>query len=433
MKSIKRKGVILILLITCCLGAKGQVVMSSGGNYNYKQDTTSIYSDKNVWNLSRIDNMIKWIKYSRLGCMDSAYMVKLNTIYKELKSYRENCVNYAVLDKQINLINSEIENAWKDFNQRTSTYELVRKEILSGKPDETDHLILDGIGFRDENKPDKAFQSFKKAIEKDSARLTNYYFLILAEIECNGDTAKALESLNKLINRSHGLNFQSFNPYLIRTWIYFTRKQFTAACEDLNKVLDKDPENQEALVNRGRIKTILKDFAGSVTDYQQVLKCLQFKPFRVDMDSAWIFNNIGWNYYLSKEYKLCEEYARKSLLLMPDDPYALDTRGSGYFGLGEYEKCIYEMTKAIGLEPDLANSWYLRGMSNLKLNRKNKASSDLSKAAGLGNVEAADAIKENSLLPSGTDVENQKQFPNKKIPINKNRLRIDWYGIYYRL
>ena len=433
MDSIKRKGLILILLITCCLGLKGQVVMNSGGNYNYQSDTTSIYSGKNVWNLSRIVNMIKWIEGNRRGRTDSVYMSKMNAICGELKFLRDSHVNYAVLDKQINLLNNKQENAWKEYYKRTSPYGIIRNEILSKKPDETDLLVLDGIKFLEEDEPVKAYQNFKNAIEKDSTRLNNYYFVIMVEMEINGDTVKALESINNVIKKSHGLAISHFNPFLLRAWIYGTRKQYIAAFQDLNQVLNKDPYNLDALLNRGNVKTELKDFAGSVSDYQQVLKCFQFKPFRVNMDSAMIFNGIGWNYYLSKDYKLCLEYAGKSLSLRPDDPYTLDTRGSGYYGLGEYEKCIDEMTKAIGIDPDLENSWYLRGMSNLKLNRKNKASADLSKAAGLGNVEAADAIKENCLLPSGTDVENQKQFSNKKIQDSRNRLRIDWYGIYYRL
>lgn len=433
MKIIKRKGFILILLIPCSLGAMGQVVPNSGGNYNYQTDTTSIYSGKNIWNLSQIVNLIKWIEGNRRGCSDSVYMSKMNAICGELKSYRDNQVNYAVLDKQIAHIFGEIENAVKEYNQRSSPYGIIKNEILSGKQDDTDHLILDGIGFWDDNKPDKAYQCFKKAIENDSSRLNNYYFLIIAEIECTGDTVKALESINNVIKKSHGLTISHFNPFLLRAWIYGTRKQFMASCEDLNTILEKDPDNLNALLNRGYVKTQLKDFTGSITDYQHGLRCLQFKPLLVDVDSAIIYNSIGWNYYLSKENKFCIEYAGKSLLLRPNDPYTLDTRGSGFFGLGEYEKCIDDMTKAIALDPDLSNSWYLRGMSNLKLNRQNQACTDLSRAAGLGNAEAADAMKEKCLHSTNIDVENHKQFPMKKLPNNKKRLRINSYGIYYRL
>jgi len=154
----------------------------------------------------------------------------------------------------------------------------------------------------------------------------------------------------------------------------------------------------------------------------------------VDDESAWILNGIGWNYYLLKKYELCAEYACKSLLLNPDNPYALDTRGSGYFGLGEYERCIDDMTKAIALNPDLGNSWYLRGMSYLKLNRPEKACADLSKAAGLGVAEAAGAMKGLCKPPDNAEVEKQRQFPNKKIPNVKNRFRIEPNGnMYIRL
>lgn len=434
MISMKRNGFILIFLILCSLCAMGQLVRESGRSSWDHPDSTSMFCWKYSWNLSRIVNMMDWIEEYRIGCSDSVYASEIDAIYAELKTYRERPLNYALLDKQINLINIQLDKTCKESYQRSSPYGLVRKEILSKKkPDETDHLILDGIGFWDENKPDKAYQCFQKAIEKDSARLNYYYFVIMAEMVFTRDTAKALESLDKVISRSKGLNISTFNPYLTRAWIYTSRKQFIPACQDLNRVLEKDTDNQQALFTRGYIKTQLKDFTGSVSDYQKVLKYLQFKPFRVDGDSALIINNIGWNYYFLKEYKLCVQYACKSLQLKPDDPNTLDTRGSGYFGLGEYEKCIDDMTKGIRLKPEQANSWYLRGLSYLKLNKKDQACADLSKAAGLGVVEAEEAMKGLGISPANIKFENQRQFPNGKLSNSKNRVRVDANGIHFSL
>ena len=433
MNSMKKNGVLLIILIFCSPGAMSQVIKTSGGPLFHPTDTTSIYSGKSGWNLSRIAHTIKDIENIRLGCTDSVYVLVLDTMYRELKSYIENRANYALLDKQINFLNLKLEKAWRDSYQRSTPYGLVRKEILAGKPDETDRLILDGMGYREDNKPDKEYACFKKGLENDSNRLNNYFFVIIDELEFTRDTVKALYYLNKVISRSNGKNVTSFNPYLTRAWVYASMKQYNQSFADLNKVLEKDPDNQEALYNRGYLKQKLNDYQGSVSDFQQLLKCIQSKPFRVDAESAMLLNNIGWNYYLLKEYKLCAEYGCQSLLLKPDDSYALDTRGSGYFGLGEYEKCIDDMTKAVGLNPDLANSWRLRGLSYLKLNRQDQACTDLSKAAALGDTEAVEAMKGLCLPPTNTDGENQRKFSVKKIPINKNRLRMDAYGIYYRL
>jgi len=282
-----------------------------------------------------------------VGCTDSLYVSQLDTLYRKLKTYHESRLNYALLDRQINLLNSQLEKAWNDSYQRSSPCGIIRKEILSKKPDETDQLILDGIKFSAENKQDKAYEYFKKAVEKEPARLNYYYFVIMDELEFVRDTVKALETINKVISTNK--NIFAYNPYSLRAWIYISQKQYSLACDELNHVLEKDTNNQQALFNRGHLKTEMKDFAGSVSDYQRLLKCLRLKPFRTVADSAMILNNIGWNYYLSKEYELCTEYAGKSLLLKPNDPFTLDTRGSGYFGLGEYEKCIDEMTKAIKL------------------------------------------------------------------------------------
>jgi tetratricopeptide (TPR) repeat protein len=350
-----------------------------------------------------------------------------------MKGYCENHLNYALMDKQINSLNIALDKYWKDYNHRSSIYRLIRKEILTKKPDETDHLMLDGIRCREENKQDSAYLYFKKAVDKDPARLNNYFCVIMDELQFNRDTVKALEYINKVISISNGVPISTFQPYQIRSWIYSSRKQYEIAYEDINRVLEKDTNNQQALYFRGYIKSEMKDFAGSLSDYQLLLKWLRNKPFPVVVDSASIFNSIGWNYYLMKEYELCLEYADKSLLLKPDIPDVLDTKGSGYFGLGDYEKCIDFMSQAIVLNPYLANSLYLRGLSYLKLNKRDLAYTDLSEAAELGVAEAEEALKGLGLSASSNGVENQRKFPIKKSKYIKNRLTMDAYGIYYRL
>lgn len=428
---MKRIQFIWIILILCSLCIRSQVVRSSGGPLFHQEDTTSMYCGKYGWNLSRIVHSMKWLEDIRLGCPDSVYVSKMDSVYRELKTYRDSRMNYALMDKQINLLNLKLEKAWKEMYQRSTPYGIVRKEILSGKPDATDSIILNGIGFKEEDKPDKAYACFKKAVEKDPSRLNNYFFVIIEEMLFSRDTVKAMDYINKAILLSNGKKITSFNPYEVRAWIYASKKQYNPACEDLNRVLEKEPDNQHALINRGHIKEEMTDYTGSNADFQQILKYLKSKPFRVTADSAILLNSIGWNYYLMKDYHLCMEYACQSLLLKPDNSYALDTRGSGYFGLGEYEKCMDDMTKAIESNPELGNSWYLRGMSNLKLNRTDKACADLSKAAALGVAEAAEAMKGLCHPPDGTDVEKQSQFHNTKPRNGKFRFEFGSNGSFY--
>ena len=428
MKRIVFNGVVLIL---CSLNVRSQVVRTTGSPLYHQEDTTSMYSSKSAWNLSRIVNGMKWIENHRVGCPDSVYVSEIDQVYRNLKTYRDSRMNYALMDKQINQQNQKIDKAWKDMYQRTTPYGIIRKEILSGKPDATDSLILSGIAFNDENKQDKAYPCFKKAMEKEPARLKNYFFVIMDEMEYTRDTARAMEYINKAITLSNGKKISSFNPYESRSWIYFSRKQYNLAIDDLNHVLEKEPENQNARFNRAHVKQEMTDYVGSVSDFKEMLNYIHTKSFSMAIDSAVLLNNIGWNYYLKKDYKLCMEYACQSLLLRPDYPYALDTRGSGYYGLGEYEKCIDDMTKAIGSNPELGNSWYLRGMSYLKLNSQDRACADLTKAAALGVADAIEVLKGQCHPTTGTDVEKQKQFPAEKPSNNKNRFRIDGYGIYY--
>lgn len=430
MNIMKKKEFILIIVITFSINSTAQIVRMSGLK-NYQPDTTSMFSGKYFWNLSKIVNMMEWIDNKRDGCPDSVYVSELNTVYSELETLHKSRLNFSMLDSQINRLNTNLEKAWKDYYLRSSPFRLIQKEILSKKPDDIDQLVLDGIQFRENNKLDSAYLNFKKAIEKDSTRINYYYLIIDTELELNNNSEKALEYVNKVINRKNELTSYVFDPYKMRVGIYINQKQFKLAYDDLNLLLEKDSNDLNSLYDRAFVKTDLKDFAGSISDYQILLKKYQRIPFRIYVDTTMIFNNIGWNYYCLKQYELCVQYANKSLQIKPNKPSVLDTRGSGYYGLCEYEKCISDMTKAIELKPDLANSFYLRGLSYLKLNKQNLAYVDLSAAYELGVVEASDALKGLSLLNSDTKIENQKQFPKQKTTNSKNNIRIDPYGIHF--
>ena len=411
----------------------GQLVRIQGQPMNCHPDTTSIYSAKYVWNLSRIVNMMKWIDRNRVGCPDSVSVSAFDAKYTELKLYRESRLNYALMDKQINLIGNTLDKEWADSYQRNSPYGLIKKEILLQKPDETDQLMLEGMKFRDEDRLDKAYMNFKKAIEKEPERLIYYYPLIMEEMELNLDTTKAIDYLNKVISLSSNKKITAYNPYSIRAWLYASRRNYIPAIEDLNKVIENDPKNQQELFYRANLKAEMKDFEGSVMDFQLLLKNIGLRPFRVNTDSATVLNSIGWTYFKSKDFNRCVEYANKSLLLNPDSPYTLDTKGSGYYGLCDYENCIDIMSKAIESDSDSANSWYLRGLSWLKLNRKDQACADISKAAELGLKEAVQSKKDLCPVFENNDIEEQRNFPIRKQLNNKNRFTINPYGMFYRI
>jgi hypothetical protein len=403
------------------------------GSIKYQPDTTSIYSGKYMWNLSKIVYMMEWIDNFRNGFPDSIYVSKINTAYNELQMFYNRHMNYSMLDSQINRLNLTLIEAWKDYYNRVSPYKLIQKDILSKKKDEIDQLVLDGIKFLEENKLDSAYQNFKVALEKDSTRINYYYLLFDTELELNNDTEKALVYVNKLINKRNEIIATAYDPHFMRAKIYKYQKQFNFAYDDLNFLLEKDSNDLASLYARADIKNELKDFEGSNSDYQLLLKKYKSIPFRIYLDTTVILNDIGWNYYFLKQYELCVQYANKSLQIKPNKPNVLDTRGSGYYGLCEYEKCIRDMTKAIELKPDLANSYYIRGLSYLKLNKQNLAYADLSTAYELGVVEATEVLKGISRVysDSNSKIENQNQFPKEKKANSKNNVSIDPYGIHF--
>lgn len=373
--------------------------------------------------MERVDN-------NRNVCSDSIYVSELNTVYEKLKTFRDSRLNFSRLDDEIESFNTQLDKAWKDFYDRSSPFALIRKDILSKEPDDIDRLILHGLQLHENNKLDSAYQYFSEALKKDSARLNNYFLLIYAELTLNNNTEKALDYVDKVIDLDKNQRITAYNPYVIRANIFINQKKYKPAYDDINFLLEKDSNDLMSLFGRAYVKTKLNDYTGSISDYQALLKKYQCIPFRIYLDTSMIFNNIGWNYYLLKQYEQCVEYASKSLFLKQNFPNALATRGSGYYGLCEYDKCIVDMTKAIELAPDLDNAYYLRGLSYLKSNKPDLAYFDLSIALKLGVADAAEAMKGLSRPKINPEVENQRQLYRGKPTKSKSSFLIDPYGIH---
>lgn len=428
-----KKTIFLSLIILSCLELHGQYVKFSKFALQNGTDTTSIFSGKYSWNLNRLMNLSLWIENNRSGCPDVVFVRKLDSIQSILKSYNAKRVNYALLSPQIDNLIKATDLAYKDFYERVSPYGKMKQELFQKKQDGIDSLILEAIRLREDNKYELALQYFRKAIDIDSTRLNNYFFAIDNELFVNGDTTKALSYLDKLArlnNKNKTLNFCPENAYV---YLLLQKQQYDKALYYANKILEKDSTDYQAAFNSAKIQYKLKNYAISNTWYHKLLKNINNQPFASSSDSAFVYNNIAWNYYLMKEYKLCVEYADLALLITPNNSDAIDTRASGYYGLGEYEKCIDEMTKALRLNPELDNSWYLRGLSYKKLNELDKACSDLSTALSMGTTEALEDMTNYCKEETVAKIIHQYKFQDSKKTKVKLRFGINDFGSLYFL
>ena len=117
--------------------------------------------------------------------------------------------------------------------------------------------------------------------------------------------------------------------------VYVETKDFEAAEDAYNRVLKLDPQNYEALFTMAIVCINLNKSQKAEKMFLELLKN--------DPDNSQILNNISWLYSTSEDPKFRDgkkalEYARKALVIAPNDYHIWSTLSEAYYVNGEYEK-----------------------------------------------------------------------------------------------
>ncbi|MFM2291397.1 MAG: hypothetical protein RIS29_1210 [Bacteroidota bacterium] len=407
------KYLISVAFIFMCMAAKCQYAQPYNRLYNYHPDTTSVYSAKYAYNLSRITGMMSWIKERKMGCQDSIYILEMNKIHRKLETLRDSRVNFALMDDPINDLQNKLNKSWAENNKRTHPLELIHQEISKRKQDLTDKKALEIIEKLKANNYLQIEQEIEELLRQKPDRL-NYYFIGLQySLYVNRDTTQSLKYLNFVIdNQGKYTSPLLFNPLMMRADINMMRDSNQLVIDDLTKSLSSKPD-LVLFVRRGNAYRTNMQYKEAVQDFRKALQMFDHHSYRQNMDSAIILNKAAWSQYLAGNYRQCVAAADSSLLLRPNDGYTYDTRGSGYYGLGEYDKCLADMNYSIRMNPSLANSWYIRGLVYIKQNNKDLACYNLTKAASLGCKDAVEAMKGVCAEDEIRKLENDRRFSSK--------------------
>ena len=238
---------------------------------------------------------------------------------------------------------------------------------------------------------DGAYVDINKSIENDPNNFGAYYFRGFLNFFIKRNYEYAINDFNKVIQ----MKYDNAASYFLRGWANAIIDKNSDALKDYAQCLKYDEKNTDALFYRSILKVELGDYQGAINDCDLILKFFPERPLVFGNNLSDVYNEIGWSYYLSKNYTKCIEFSNKAIKENPKHYNALDTRGCGYFELGEYEKCIADMTKAIEINNESANSYLYRGRAYIKIGKRDLGCKDLSKAGELGKAEAYDDIKLN--------------------------------------
>lgn len=167
---------------------------------------------------------------------------------------------------------------------------------------------------------------------------SNYINLLVKR----GDFAKAREHLAKLRKE---LPKQAVRYYLLEAGLLRDDGQSQAAYDLLSEALKQHPESQELRYSRAMIAESLDKLDVLESDLRWILD--------KDPDNSQALNALG--YTLTDRTDRHEEalvMITRALELKPDDPFYLDSMGWVYYRLGDLEQAEIYLRKAVEIQSD---------------------------------------------------------------------------------
>lgn len=146
---------------------------------------------------------------------------------------------------------------------------------------------------------------------------------------------------------------QGADQYVKQGDAQFESGDFQSARDHYTKALSQDPENLNALLQRGLTRSILKDYEGAVADYTSVL---------------------------AKQ---------------PKHVFSYISRGSALNKLQRFEEALADFNQALALDPSNQEAYNNRGWAKNGLGRAQDACDDWKASKKLGNAEAPIILRNN--------------------------------------
>jgi len=239
-----------------------------------------------------------------------------------------------------------------------------------------------------------AILDFTKAIENDSNFAVAYFkrgkeLLLLSE-----DLNKAMEDLNKAI----GLDSSISEAYHFRAYGKLQLNDTDGALHEYNKAIEIckefDFHYYFALLERGELKTELKDDFHAISDYNIVIRKYLHES-ESKFGYLWKNATLGRakSKYNLKDYRGAIMDLDTLIIVHPEFSDAFAMRARVLWHNKRIDNAITDLNKAIELDNKNAFAFYLRGMIKIDIGQKESGCLDLSKAGELGFEDAYRIIK----------------------------------------
>ena len=152
------------------------------------------------------------------------------------------------------------------------------------------------------------------------------------------------------------------------------------ALSHINAALDRDPDNVEALIERGRTHRALNEREAAVTDFNRAIE--------LDEKGDWAIANRGVTYQQMGRFEDALADFNRAIALDDKYAFAITCRGLTCQQMGRYEDALADFNRAIAL--DEKDVWAIasRGETYRRMGRYEDALADLNRAIELDEKDA---------------------------------------------
>lgn len=199
-------------------------------------------------------------------------------------------------------------------------------------------------------------EACRKALALDETNATACYQAARAARGLHNDL-QAIVMLTKAIAQ----NEQYADAYLLRAETLWDMRQIKDAREDADKVLQLDPENEEALLLEGRIAAAQGDASAACECFDRVTS---LDPF---CEEAYLLK--GELLLLQKEFDRVADNYTEALELMPGNARLYQERGRARLLKDDKEGAAEDMKRAIELNPE-SESLITGNFKNYEANKR---------------------------------------------------------------
>ena len=222
---------------------------------------------------------------------------------------------------------------------------------------------------------DKAISDYDNAIQYDPSYAPS--FINRAEAFCElGDFGNSADDYESAVlldpDCLQGRQPQIVNAYNSRGLGYLEKEEYDLAIADFGKAIQLDPEDPQALENRGRSLEAKGELSLAAHDFEAVHPILW--PELYDPVDA---GEMG-----SGDYELLEKENRAAVH---------SERAMEHFISGNYDLAIAWLDSAIGIDPLEESSYYNRGLSFLAKGLYDRSVADFNSVIGL--TDSTDSVE----------------------------------------